>query len=123
MVEIKVIAIPKGNDVMETLQKELLSQNVEWGTFEEAIGQIKSYDLIRHLPNDRVERVSIKNIADIQSISGQVKKRGNSFEIEMKVKLGQGGITTISGKLLSATANSDIEIAVRKINHGKMIIA
>lgn len=123
MVEIKVIAIAKGEDFMEALEKGLRAQGVEWGTFEEAMGQIKAYDMIRHMPNDRVERVFVKNVADIQSVSGQVKNYGSRFEIELKVKLGQGNITSVSGKLLSATAASDIEIAVRKVNHGKMIIA
>lgn len=122
MAEIKIVLIPKGENIIEVLSAECDKQGINWGNFEEAVGEIKDYELIVHHPNGRVENMHSKNAAMIQTVSGEVKKQRNGMEINLKTKISPGGLNSFTGKLMSATAATDVEIAIRKINQSKIII-
>lgn len=122
MADIKIVLIPKGEDIFAVLATECEKQSINWGNFEEAVGEIRDYEMVVHHPNGRVENLHSKNTSMIQTVSGEVRKSRDGFEINLKVKVTPGGLNSFTGKLLSATAATDVEIAIRKINQSKIII-
>ncbi|MDO8538562.1 MAG: hypothetical protein Q7S21_06770 [archaeon] len=116
------IVFQNTSDLMESIKNEAIKQNIVYGTFMQASGEIKNFKLISR------DLKPVQEIADpcfFESVGGRILKTGNNkFDVKFYVVLAKKSEpkSKFYGQLKSAELNKPVEIKIFLNNVSKIIV-
>mgnify|MGYP001581138096 CR=1 FL=1 len=116
------IVFQNTSDLMASIKQEALKQNIVYGTFMQASGEVKNFKLISR------DLKPIKEIADVcffESVGGRIRKLANDkVDVKFYVVLAKKSEpkSKFYGELKSAELNKPVEIKIFLNNVSKIIV-
>ncbi len=121
--DVRVLKMKDDDDIMESLEKFCIKENISMGDFVSAVGKMKEFEISSFAGQGSIENKSSNTPHEVVAISGKVQKVRGEYEASMKVSLARPGLNSMQGVLLKARAAGSLEIAIRNINLSKIIEA
>ena len=123
MGETKILKFDENDDVFECIKEFAQKNNIEHAFIKDAKGSIKNFEISSFAGKGSIENIKERSAREITAINGQLTASNGIPELHLKVSVSRPGLSSISGKLLSAKAVEGLEIALQKSSVEKIIYA
>jgi len=117
-----VLKLSDNADIIAELEKLAREKEISYGLFVDAVGKLKSFELIGNGPKGSIEKLKSDESFQVNAVSGKIQKAPNGKpSIYMRISITKSGFTPRAGQLISGKASESLEIGVRKVDIKKII--
>ena len=118
-----VLKLSDGADIFKELEKLARDNQIAYGLLVSSCGKIREFELISHEQKGAIGRAKFDSAFELIAVSGKIELAKGVFSANLRISATSTGFTPKAGQLVSGKAAGLLEIGVRKIEFGKMILA